>query len=313
MDAPLGVKADIVVFGSLNMDLVVRAPRRPDPGETVTGDDFKLIPGGKGANQAVAAARLGGRVVMAGRAGDDVFGRGLLESLRAAGVRTDQVKITPGAPTGTALILVDANAENSIVVVPGANGLCSAGDAGALAELMGTAKVLMVQLEIPLDAVRRAVDLARERGVTVLLDPAPAQPLPPELLRSVDIITPNETEASILTGRQVTDVKSAKLAAVDLLQMGARSVIVKLGARGALLAENNDFEHIEGFQVDAVDTTAAGDAFAGGLAAALVEGRKLRSAAVFANAAGALAVTRFGAQTSMPSRAEVEEFLKQRR
>lgn len=306
------MKADIVVIGSLNVDLVVRTARRPAPGETVPGDEFRIIPGGKGANQAVAAARLGGKVAMLGRVGDDTFGQSLVSSLRAARVHTSRVLSTPGVPTGTALIIVEHSGQNSIVVVAGANGLLSPADVEAAAELIASAKVLMLQLEIPLDTVRKAVELAHNRGVTVLLDPAPAQPLPPELLRQVDIITPNENEAAVLTGRPVNDLKSAKLAASDLLRQGANRVLIKLGPRGALLAEGNRFEHSQGFPVEAVDTTAAGDAFAGGLAVALVEGKDLSNAVTFANAVGALSVTRFGAQTSMPSRPEVEQFLRER-
>ncbi|MEW6547442.1 MAG: ribokinase [Bacillota bacterium] len=306
------MKADIVVIGSLNVDLVVRTARRPAPGETVSGDEFRMIPGGKGANQAVAAARLGGKVAMLGRVGDDPFGQSLVGSLRAAGVHTDGVLRTPGVPTGTALIIVEHSGQNSIVVVAGANGLLSPADVETAAEVIASARVLMLQLEIPLDTVRKAVELAHNRRVTVLLDPAPARPLPPELLRQVDIITPNESEAAVLTGRQVTDLKSAKLAASDLLRQGANRVLIKLGPRGALLAEGNRFEHCRGFPVEAVDTTAAGDAFAGGLAVALVEGKDLSNAVTFANAVGALSVTRFGAQTSMPSRPEVEQFLRER-
>ncbi|MCL5676859.1 MAG: ribokinase [Firmicutes bacterium] len=302
--------AEIVVLGSLNIDLVARVPRFPAAGETLTGSDFKTVPGGKGANQAVAAARLGASAAMVGRIGDDVFGGALIEGMRKDGVDADHVLVTPGAPTGTALITVDDRAENSIVIIPGANGNLSPADVDTWAGVIRGAKVLMLQLEVPLETVLRAAETAKKAGVTVMLDPAPARELPVELLRQVDIITPNETEASILTGRTVSDARTAKLAAVDLLRTGVGAVLVKLGARGALVAAGNTFEHVDGFSVQAVDTTAAGDAFGGALATALVEGKSLQEAVVFANAAGALATTRFGAQTSMPSRQEVEEFLR---
>lgn len=302
------LKPDIVVIGSLNTDIVAQAKRCPRPGETVTGSDFRMVPGGKGANQAVAAARMSGKTAMVGRIGDDIFGQMLLHSLHDAGVGTDYVFKTPGTPTGTALIILDEKAENHIVVVPGANSFCSVEDVTLLEEFIGAAKILMVQLEVPLQTVQCAVRIAREHGVTVMLDPAPAVPLPPDILTNVDIILPNETEASVLTGRQITDLKSAKLAAVDLICRGVKTVIVKLGQRGAVLVQDNFFEYIAGYEVEAVDTTAAGDAFAGGVAVALAEGSDVRSAVQFANAAGALAVMSFGAQTSMPDRQAVEQF-----
>ncbi|MGE5590438.1 MAG: ribokinase [Bacillota bacterium] len=303
---------DIVVLGSLNMDLVARVPRRPTGGETLTGIDFKTINGGKGANQAVAAARLGASVAMVGRVGDDVFGGSLLQGLRQDGVDTSCVAVTAGVSSGTALITVDDRAENSIIIIPGANGRLTPTDVDRHQAVITGARVLMLQLEVPIETVVRAAQAAKQAGVTVLLDPAPARQLPEELLRSVDIITPNETEASMLSGRTVGDVRSAKLAAVDLMSRGIGTVLVKLGARGALLATGNTFEHVEGFPVHAVDTTAAGDAFGGALATGLVEGQSLPQAVSFANAVGALATTRFGAQTSMPTRAEVESFLLNR-
>ncbi len=301
---------EIVVLGSLNMDLVVRTRHRPAPAETVIGTDFQIIPGGKGANQAVAAARLGGKAAMVGRVGNDIFGRSLLQSLERAGVDTSHVTSVDGVATGTALIVVDEAGENSIVVVPGANGRCSVEDVRAAEDLIRSAKILMVQLEIPLATVQFALEFAKENGVTVILDPAPAQPLPSAILEHVDIITPNETEASALTNREVTDARTARLAATDFLQRGVRRAVVKLGPKGAVFAEGNCVEQVAGFAVDAVDTTAAGDSFAGGLAVALIEGYPMREAIRFANAVGALSVTRFGAQTSMPVREEVEGFLR---
>ncbi len=303
---------DILVLGSLNTDLVARVPRRPTGGETLTGIDFKTINGGKGANQAVAAARLGARVAMVGRVGDDVFGGSMLEGLSQDGIDISGVAVTPGVSSGTALITVDDRAENSIIIIPGANGRLTPTDVERHQALITGARVLMLQLEVPIETVVRAAEVAKRAGVTVLLDPAPARELPAGLLRNVDIITPNETEASILTGRTVGDARSAKLAAVDLMSRGISTVLIKLGARGALLATGNTFEHVDGFQVHAVDTTAAGDAFGGALGTALVEGMPLTEAVTFANAVGALATTRFGAQTSMPTRAEVKSFLQSR-
>ncbi|MHB9145784.1 MAG: ribokinase [Symbiobacteriia bacterium] len=303
---------DIVVLGSLNMDLVARVPRRPAGGETLTGSDFRTVPGGKGANQAVAAARLGARVAMVGRVGSDVFGTSLVEGLRRDGIDTACVEQTPGVSSGTALITVDDEAQNSIVIIPGANGQLTPADVDRHADLIRSARVLMLQLEVPLETVRQAAATAHQSGVTVILDPAPARELPPDLLSNIDVITPNETEASLLTGRAVGDARSAKLAAVDLLAAGVGTVLIKLGPRGALLATGNTYEHVPGFPVVAVDTTAAGDAFGGALATALVEGRDLSTAVTFANAVGALATTRFGAQTSMPGREEVDGFLRQR-
>lgn len=303
------MKKDILVLGSLNMDIVARTKRFPGPGETVKGSEFKMVPGGKGANQAVAAARLKGNVSMAGRIGDDIFGQALLKSLLSAGVDTGHVLVTEGYPTGTALIVIDESAENRIVVVPGANGCCSVVDVAALKGVMESAKILMVQLEIPLETVRYAVRVARELGLTVIMDPAPALPLDEEILQDVDIILPNETEAAVLTGKRVDDIRSARLAAADLICRGVKTAVVKMGKEGAVIMKDNIFEHIPGFQVNAVDTTAAGDAFAGALAVTLVEGFGLIEAIRFANAAGALATTGFGAQTSMPDREAVERLL----
>ncbi|MEW6106267.1 MAG: ribokinase [Bacillota bacterium] len=304
------MKPDIVVLGSLNVDFVVRTSRRPAAGETVLGKSFQVHPGGKGANQAVAAAKAGrGKVALVGKVGNDPFSATLLDSLSKAGVCLDLVERTSDAPTGTAFITVDDHGENSIIVVPGANALCSRKDVDAARLLLREAKILLVQLEIPFDTVVYAVQVAREMGVTILLDPAPARPLPAELLSTVDIITPNEHEASVLTGREVVDIQSARVAAADLTSRGVRCAVVKLGARGVVLSQNNTLDHIPGFEVPATDTTAAGDAFAGGLAAALVEGRSLGEACFFANAVAALSVTKPGAQSSMPCREEVEEFI----
>lgn len=298
-----------MVFGSLNVDFVVNTPVRPKPGETVTGQDFHIYPGGKGANQAVAASRAGGKVTMAGRIGDDVFSSVLTRSLLEAGVRGDYLRVSTGISTGSAFIVLDGQGENSIVVVPGANGLSSKDDIETLVPVLENARILMLQLEVPMESVEYAARKARDLGVTVMLDPAPPVALTRSLLECVDIITPNEHEAQFLTGRQIIDVRTARLAASDLTSMGVRSAVVKLGGKGVVYAGDNAVEHIPGHEVRVLDSTAAGDAFSGALAVATCEGKSLAEACRFANAAGALSVTRAGAQTSMPWRDEIDAFL----
>jgi len=300
----------IVVFGSINIDLVVRTPRLPAPGETLTGHTFFTAPGGKGANQAVACARLGAPTRMVGRVGDDLFGEQLRASLRSFGVQDDGVLTTPG-PSGVALIAVDDTAENTIVIVPGANGAVSIADIPRLEAVLDGARILLVQLEVPIETVVAAARAAHTRGVTVILDPAPALPLPDELYALADIITPNEHEAATLTGIAVRDDQGAIAAARALIARGARRVALKLGARGALTADAEGEQFWSPFTVTPVDTVAAGDAFNGGLAVALSEGRSFNEAIRWGLAAGALSVTRHGAQPSMPERNEVLTLLAQ--
>lgn len=303
------MRKDIVVLGSLNVDFVVRTERRPAAGETVPGSDFRIYPGGKGANQAVAASRAGGKVAMVGRIGEDVLSSVLTKSLLEAGVRGDLVRQVKGVPTGSALIVIDNMGENSIVVAPGANGTVSREDVDEMGPVLANARVLLLQMEIPLDVVEYAARRASEAGVMVILDPAPPVALSKDLLRNIDIIAPNEHEAEFLTGRKISDLKSARLAASDLTSMGIGRAIVKLGDRGVVCASDSQVEHIPGHLVDVVDTTAAGDTFAGALAVALCEGKSLIEACRFANAAAALSVTRAGAQTSMPWREEIDKLL----
>jgi len=300
----------VVVFGSINMDLVVRTPRLPTPGETLTGHTFFTAPGGKGANQAVACARLGAPTRMVGRVGDDLFGEQLRASLRSFGVQDDGVLTTPG-PSGVALIAVDDTAENTIVIVPGANGAVSIADIPRLERALDGARALLLQLEVPIETVVAAARAAHTRGVTVILDPAPALPLPDELYALADIITPNEHEATTLTGIAVHDDQGAIAAARALIARGARRVALKLGARGALTADAEGEQFWSPFTVTPVDTVAAGDAFNGGLAVALSEGRSFNEAIRWGLAAGALSVTRHGAQPSMPERNEVLTLLAQ--
>lgn len=302
-------RSDILVFGSLNVDFVVRTDRRPLPGETVTGRSFSVHAGGKGANQAVAASKAGGRVTIAGRMGDDIFSGVLTRSLLDAGVRGDLLERVPGVPTGSAFITVDASGENSIIVVPGANGLVGTEDVDRMMPILKECGLILLQLEIPLEAVAYAVRAAREQGVTVLLDPAPPVELDPKILSLIDYITPNRHEAEFLTGIRVVDVQAASEAAKKLVSKGVRCAIVKLGGEGVVYATRSSSEYIPGHKVNVVDTTAAGDAFSGALGAYLSEGRTLAEAVRFANAAGALAVTREGAQPAMPWRGEIEKML----
>lgn len=298
--------ADVIVVGSLNADLVVRAERFPAPGETISGGDLAIIPGGKGANQAVAAARQGASVAMAGRVGNDSFGPTLTQNLQKNNVDTSHVQ-TDSSATGTAIIVVDSNGQNSIVLSPGANRQVTPADVDALS-FQGT-DTLLLQFEIPLKTVIHAASIARQSGVRVILNPAPARPFPNELLADVDILVPNEGELQILTGIPVSDRASAEPAAQVLLAKGVQSVIVTLGSNGALLVTGEQTIHIPTFQVDVVDTTAAGDAFIGGLAAALLKGKTLKDAVLYGNASGALAATKFGAQPSLPTAEDVENLL----
>ena len=299
----------VTVVGSLNMDLVVRAPRIPQPGETIIGGEFQTAPGGKGANQAVAAARLGAQVSMVGRVGRDAFAGSLLENLAQAGVDYTFVVEDPGAATGVALIVVDDAGQNSIVVASGANMRLSPADVDAAKDAIATADVLLLQLESPLDVVNRAAEVARSSGVTVILNPAPARPLPAALITLVDVLVPNENETALLAGRPVDDDAATEAAAGALLNLGAGTVILTLGERGTLLAREDIVERFPAFEVAPVDTTAAGDAFVGGLAVALAEGQVLTDAVRWGNAAGALATTKLGAQPSLPTRLALEAML----
>jgi ribokinase len=299
--------SDILVIGSLNADLVVRAPRFPAPGETISGEDLAIIPGGKGANQAVAAARQGASVAMVGRVGNDSFGPTLTQNLQDNNVDTRHVQKSESA-TGTAIIIVDSSGQNSIVLSPGANGKVTSADVETVS--FQDAKLLLLQLEIPLETVVQAAGLARQNGLRVILNPAPARSLPDSLLANVDILVPNESELELLSGQPVTDTDSAKSAAQALLEKGVKIVIVTLGAKGALLVTDEKVMHIPTFKVEVVDTTAAGDAFIGGLAAALLKDKPLEEAVRCSNASGALAATKFGAQPSLPTVEEVENLLK---
>ena len=299
----------IVVLGSINMDLVAIAPSLPSPGETVMGSDFATLPGGKGANQAVAAARLGADVRMIGRVGDDVFGPTLTESLQATGVDVSDVITTPGVSSGIAVILLDDNRENYIVGIYGANMACDESQVEAASHALEGADALLLQMEIPFEISLEAAKIARSKGVRVIYDPAPPSAIPPESYTTFDIIAPNQSEAEVLTDVTVSDVDSAHEATKVLRSRGAPTAIVKLGEDGVVYSSGDCTGHIPAFQVEAVDTVAAGDGFAGALAVALAEGQSLEDALRFANAAGGLVVTKRGAQDAMPDRNEVERLL----
>jgi ribokinase len=300
----------LVVVGSSNMDLVVRSPRIPVSGETILGGDFLMVPGGKGANQAVAIAKLGARAVFVARLGDDVFGRTSLENFKKERVDTRYVTLTPGVPSGVALINVDAAGNNAIVVAPGANAKLSPDDVYRAQAEITAAGAVVAQLEVPLTTVQCAAELAHQAGVKFVLNPAPAQKLAPALLSLVTVLTPNEIEAQILTGITVVDPESASAAADRLLEAGVESAIITMGAKGFLLAEASRREHIAAEKVNVVDTTAAGDAFTGSLAVGVAQGHSLYDSAVLANRAAALSVTRMGAQPSMPTMDEVRNFTR---
>lgn len=301
---------EIAVVGSLNMDLVIRVPHLPAAGETVIGREFTTAAGGKGANQAVAAARLGASVAMIGRVGKDDFGSALRANLNGAGADTTYVLSDEHAATGVALIAVEEGGQNTIIVAAGANANVSRTDVDAARRIIASSQVLVAQLEVPLDTVTFALDLARAAHVLTLLNPAPAQELSPDVLARVDMIVPNETEAGILTGIPVKDWESAKAAALELNRRGVPSVVITLGERGALASDSGSIHRVPAFPVHAVDATAAGDAFVGALAVARAHGRDLPAALRQAGAAGALATLKLGAQPSLPTRAELEEFLK---
>ena len=303
----------IVVVGSLNADLVVHVPRFPVAGETISGEGFVLLPGGKGANQACAAARLGGVVAMVGQVGRDDQGGMLRESLRRAGVDVRLVDQDEQAATGVAIISIDATGENQIILAAGANGTFTPERLARALPLIRSASVLLLQLETPLDTVMRAATEARAAGVTVVLDPAPARDVPDQLLRLATYVTPNEGELARLVGAPVADEPS--MADIDgqaarLIARGSTRVLAKLGARGARLITADGAREWPARHVTPVDTTAAGDAFNGAFAVALAEGADLDRAVRFATTAAAISVTRHGAQPSMPTRAEVDEFAR---
>lgn len=300
-------RPNLVVVGSSNTDMVIKSERIPGGGETVLGGEFVMVPGGKGANQAVCAAKLGANVALVARIGDDVFGERSLENFKSVGVDTRFIVKDTRTTSGIALITVDAKGENAIVVAPGANYCLSPKDVDRAQDAIKNADAVVLQLEIPLETVVYTIELARELGVKVLLNPAPIRPMPKELLRLVDVLVPNQHEAVELIGRagegQQIDAPSA---ARELLVLGVGSVAITLGGEGAYVCAEGGSQFIEAMNVTPLDTTAAGDAFTASLACALAEGSSLPDAARFATRVAAIVVTKMGAQPSMPTRAEVE-------
>jgi ribokinase len=307
------MKPRIVVVGSSNTDMILQVERIPRPGETILGGAFMMAAGGKGANQAVGAARAGGAVTFVARVGRDLFGTQAIAGFRQDRIDVRHVTRDRLNPSGVALIFVAKDGQNSIGVASGANGQLSPADVRRARGAIARARVLVAQLETPLDTVQAAAELAAAHRVRVILNPAPARSLPDSLLRNVSVLTPNEFEAELLTGVRVGDDRSAARAAERLLGKGVTTVVITLGARGAYVATREGRERVPGFRVKAVDTTAAGDVFNGVLAVGMAEGKPLREAVRFANAAAAISVTRLGAQPSAPVRKDIEALLRSSR
>lgn len=299
-------KKRILVLGSSNTDMVIEASRLPQPGETILGGDFFMNPGGKGANQAVAVARLGGEVSFIGKIGEDSFGKNALQSLKGEGINIDHVIMDHDSPSGVALIIVDSEGENSIIVAPGSNETMNPQDVHSILNNLLEFEIFLAQLEIPLEIVELFAKKGYENKKTVIINPAPAVELSDDLFRFTSIITPNETEAEFFTGIRIVDELSARKASEYFHAKGVGTVIITLGSRGAFLSYGKNVKLIPAPGVSAVDTTAAGDTFNGALAVAISEGKNLEEAVQFANHAGSIAVTRKGAQSSIPYRREIK-------
>jgi ribokinase len=304
--------SSVLVIGSANTDLSIKLDRLPQAGETILGGDFITASGGKGANQAVAAARAGADVAFIGRVGRDAFGDTTMANLGADGINVEHVIRDPASPSGVALILVGRAGENCIAVAPGANGKLSQSDLLNARKAFVGARVVVLQLEVPMKTVEMGAALAVEAGAKVVLNPAPGHPLPPELLRRVFVLTPNESETELLTGMKLKNDSDVAKAAAKLQAGGAQNIVITLGSRGVYIAEPSGCHWVKGFKVEAVDATAAGDVFNGVLSACLAEGKTLVDSAHLANAAAAVSVTRPGAQPSAPTRAEIEQMLASR-
>jgi ribokinase len=298
--------AKIIIVGSSNTDLVIKTEKMPMPGETVTGGKFTMAGGGKGANQAVAAARLGGDVAFIAKVGDDLFGRNSIERYKSENMDISHVVKDSESESGVALITVDEKGENCIAVAPGANCKLGKKDIDAAAEEFGNAEYILMQLEIPMETIEYAADIALKKGIKVILNPAPAATLPEGLLSKLFLITPNRTEASQLSGVNVTSRADAERAAEVFLSKGVKNVVITLGSEGALVKSRNSCTFVPAHKVKAVDTTAAGDTFSGAITVALSEGKSLDEAVEFATKASAISVTRLGAQPSVPYRKEIQ-------
>ncbi len=300
----------IVVIGSSNTDMIIKVPWLPKPGETILGGKFFTAAGGKGANQAVGAARAGGDVTFLARIGDDMFGQKAKEGFIKDKINVDYVLTDEAEPSGVALILVAEDGENVIAVAGGANSCLSPSDVEKQSDVISSADILLGQLETPLETIHKAVSIASDNGVKVILNPAPAQELSDDLLACISILTPNESEAQLLTGIKVDSAEDAAKAGDVLMGKGIETVLLTMGARGAYIATAEFKELIPGFKVKAVDATAAGDVFNGALAVAIAENKPIREAVSFANAAAALSVTKLGAQPSAPTKEEIDKFVK---
>jgi len=303
-------KAKIVVVGSSNTDMIIKLKKIPRPGETLLGGEFSIAAGGKGANQAVAAARVGGDVSFIACVGEDMFGKEAIECFVNDGINVDYVNKIEQSPSGVAMLFVDEKGENSIAVASGANAQLSPTHIHQAKDTIVSAEILVMQLETPIETVSAAAQLASDNGVKVILNPAPACPLEDEILKNISILTPNEIEAEFLTGIKVKNEKSANDAALSLLNRGIQTVIITLGVQGVFVATSDIQKVVPSFNVESVDTTAAGDVFNGALAVSLAENRLLSDSVRFANAAAALSVTKLGAQPSAPKRNEVEKLLQ---
>lgn len=303
------MKNKVVVIGSYNTDMTIKTKKIPSPGETVIGGFFSTGGGGKGANQAIAAARVGADVSFVARVGDDLLGKEGIKRLNEERINTSYVFRDSVVPTGVAFIIVDDNAENSIVVSSGANARLSPDDIETVSNEISLAEIVLVQLESPIESVYTAIKKAHEKGATVILNPAPAQELAQHIFQYIDIITPNVVEAEMLTGIKVTDVKSLHMIVNRFFDFGTKNVIITLGSKGYFAGFQNIMEIIPAFKVTPIDTTGAGDVFSGSLAAFLAEGMTIESAARMANAAASISVTRLGAQNAAPKRSEVDEFI----
>jgi ribokinase len=302
---------EILVVGSFMMDLVVQTPRVPREGETVIGNSFAIFPGGKGANQAVAASRLGGSVALAGKLGTDYFGREMLHTLTRENIDLTNVLFDECSSTGIGSILLEPSGNNRIVVVPGANLHYDIADVNALEPVIASAGIVVLQLELAPRSVAQTIALAHSHKVPVLLNPAPAFPLPDELLRQVTYLTPNETELAVLTGMQVDSIADIEMAARSLLDRGVKHVIVTLAEKGAMIVDANGCDHVKGYPAEPIDTVAAGDSFNGALAVQVLREVSLSLAVRFANAVGALTVMKAGAIPSLPFASEVDAFIEQ--
>ncbi|MCU0370611.1 MAG: ribokinase [Bacteroidales bacterium] len=295
----------IVVVGSCNTDMVIKTDRLPIPGETILGGTFFMNPGGKGANQAVAASRMGGKVAFISKTGNDVFGKQSVMLYNSENINTDFVFSDPGLPSGVALITVDSNGENCIVVASGANASLSPADINKARTEIESSDLVLMQLEIPIDTVEYVAEIADKKGIKVILNPAPARALSDKLLKCLYIIIPNKSEAEILSGIKVTDYESARQAADIISARGVDNVVITLGAQGALIKELGEYHYVDAFKVEAIDTTAAGDSFCGTFCVGLSEGKSILDSVRLAARAAALTVTRMGAQSSIPYRSEL--------